>query len=83
MTRFRTHLKDSVAADGEEDVLLELLVLWELLHGVQVDTDDVRQYARVEILTKLTLAEVEEASCRCHLNIKHRLILVGRLDNEL
>ena len=76
-------MQDSVAADGEEDVLLQLLVLWELLHGVEVDPDNFREDAGMEILTEFALAEVEEAGCRCHLDVEHCLILVGRFHNEL
>ena len=62
---------------------MKLLVLWKLLHGVEVYPDDFRQYTGVEILTELALAEVEQARCCGHLDVEHGLILMGRLDNEL
>ena len=61
-------LQNSVTADCQQYILLQLLVLGECLHGIKVGLHNVLQDLGVNLCPKLRLGEVEEASGGRHLD---------------
>ena len=76
-------LQDAIVADGQQHVLLQLVILRERLHGVEINLDDLAEDSGMEPLADVSLGQVEEAGRRGHLDVEDGLVAAGRTKNKL
>ena len=76
-------LQDAVVADGQQHVLLQLVILRERLHGVEINLDDLAEDSGMKPLADVSLGQVEEAGRRGHLDVEDGLVAAGRTKNKL